>query len=142
MFKKILVPVDLSTESTTKRLCEVANDMAQKYEASVELTTVMPDYGMPIVASFFPADAQKKLKQETLEKLQNLAKTNFSVAVETRLVIGEKRSRAILYEIDQVAPDLVMIGCRRKKSFKSQRLLGSTSTAIANRAPCTVMVVR
>lgn len=54
MFNKILVPVDLSTENMTEKLCKTANDLAQKYGSEVRLVTVMPDYGMPIVASYFP----------------------------------------------------------------------------------------
>ncbi len=69
MFNKILVPVDLSTEDTTKRLCVAANDMAGKYGAEVILMTIVPDYGMPLVASYFPADAQEKLKDEMKQKL-------------------------------------------------------------------------
>jgi nucleotide-binding universal stress UspA family protein len=71
MFNKILVPVDLSTEDTTKKLCVAANDMAEKYGSEVRLMTVVPDYGMPLVASYFPEGAQEKLKEEMKKNLKN-----------------------------------------------------------------------
>ncbi len=141
MFDKILVSVDLSTENMTERLCIAANDMAQKYASEVRLITVIPDYGMPLVASYFPEGAQKKLRVEMNQKLNDLADKHFSVSVECQLTQGKRRT-AILKEIEDVNPDLVMIGCRRKKSRRNQRLLGATGTVVSDRAGCSVMVVR
>jgi len=141
MFNKILVPVDLSTESMSERLCKTANDLAQKYGSEVRLITVMPDYGMPMVASYFPAGAQEKLKAEMKQKLNDLADKHFSVPVECKLTQGKRRT-AILKAIEDFTPDLVMMGCRRKKSRRNQRLLGATGTVVSDRAACSVMVVR
>lgn len=141
MFKKILVPVDLSTDNTTKKLCAAANDLAGKYSCEVRLMTIIPDYGMPLVASYFPEDAQDNIKAEMNKKLAELAKTYFSVPVKTHLTQG-KRRQAILKEIDEYEPDLVMMGCRRKHSRRSKRLLGATGTAVTDRATCSVMIVR
>lgn len=141
MFSKILVPVDLSTEATTQKLCEAASDLASKYDSEVTLLTVIPDYGMPLVASFFPEDAQKKVKQEMKTKLEDLAKTYFNVPVSTMLKQG-KRRQAILNAIDNSNPDLVLMGCRRKKSRSNQRLLGATGTVVSDRAACSVMIIR
>ncbi|HIP95246.1 MAG TPA: universal stress protein [Leucothrix sp.] len=141
MFKKILVPVDLSTEATTKKLCQTANDLAGKYGGEVVLMTIIPDYGMPIVASFFPEGAQKKIKQEIKAKLENIAKAYFEVPVSTMLKQG-KRRQVILKVIEDSNPDLVMMGCRKKKSRSNQRLLGATGTVVSDRADCSVMIVR
>ena len=141
MFDKILVPVDLSTDNITEKLCKTANDMAQKYGSEVRLITVVPDYGMPLVASYFPEGAQEKLKAEMKKKLNDLAEKHFSVPVKCKLAQGKRRT-AILKEIEDVNPDLVMMGCRRKKSRRNQRLLGATGTVVSDRAGCTVMVVR
>jgi nucleotide-binding universal stress UspA family protein len=141
MFNKILVPVDLSTENMTERLCNAANDLAQKYGSEVSLITVMPDYGMPLVASYFPEGAQEKLKVEMKQKLKDLADKHFSVPVECKLTQGKRRT-AILKEIEDINPDLVMMGCRRKKSRRNQRLLGATGTVVSDRAGCSVMIVR
>ncbi len=141
MFNKILVPVDLSTESMTEKLCETANDLATKYGSEVKLVTVVPDYGMPLVASYFPEGAQEKLKTEMKQKLSALADKYFSTSVECELTQGKRRT-AILKEIEDYSPDLVMMGCRRKKSRRNQRLLGATGTVVSDRAGCSVMVVR
>lgn len=141
MFNKILVPVDLSTETTTQKLCEAANDLAEKYGGEVQLLTVAPDYGMPLVASYFPKDAQDKLKKEMKAKLEVLASSYFNVKVSTKLKQG-KRRKTILEVIESTNPDLVMLGCRRKKSRRNQRLLGATGTIVSDRAGCSVMIIR
>jgi len=141
MFNKILVPVDLSTDTTTGKLCRAANDLAKKYDSEVMLITVMPDYGMPLVASYFPEGAQSKLKLEMKEKLTELAETYFASPVKMKLTQGKRRN-AILQAIEDYEPDLVMMGCRRKKSRRNQRLLGATGTVISDRASCSVMIVR
>ena len=141
MFNKILVPVDVSTQKTTEMLCIAANDLAEKYTADVCLITVLPDYGMPLVASYFPEGAQDKMKAEMAQKLKALAETHFKRAVDIKLVQGKRRT-ALLKEIENTRPDLVMMGCRRKRSRRDQRLLGATGTVISDRAPCSVMIVR
>ena len=142
MFNKILVPVDLSTEATTEKLCKTANDLAGKYQSEVILLTIMPDYGMPLVASFFPEDAQNKLKLEMKGKLEGLAKAYFNDASVTIKLKQGKRRQAILQAIENIQPDLVIMGCRRKKSRSNQRLLGATGTVVSDRAGCSVMIVR
>ncbi len=141
MFNQILVAVDLSTEKVTKKLCQTANDMAEKYQGEITLMTVIPDYGMPIVASFFPEDAQKKLRLEVQEKLQALAKIHFKVPTSIQLKQGKPR-KVILKTIEEQKPDLVMIGCRLKNSENAQAFLGATGTAVSDRASCSVMIVR
>jgi len=141
MFNKILVPIDLSTENTTETLCKAANDLADKYGSEVKLIMVMPDYGMPLVASYFPEGAQNKLKLEMQQKLEDVASNYFSGAVKCQLKQGKRRT-AILKEIEDYQPDLVMMGCRRKKSRRNQRLLGATGTVVSDRAACSVMIVR
>ena len=141
MFNKILVPVDLSTEDVTKKLCQTANDLAEKYTGEIRLMTVMPDYGMPLVASYFPDDAQDKLKQDMMQKLEKLAEQTISVKTSIHLDQG-KRIREVLNEIENYQPGLLMIGCRPKQSRSSQFLLGSFASGISDRASCSVMIVR
>ena len=59
MYKKILVPVDMGREKNAIKLCKAAKDFATE-DSEIRLITVAPGYGMSVVASFFPADAQEK----------------------------------------------------------------------------------
>ncbi len=142
MFNKILVPVDIATALTTQALFEAANEMALKFDAKVQLIAVIPDYGTPLVASFFPKHAQDEIKEETRKKVIELASKYFTNEVKISVMKGSKRVNAILKVIEEMEPDLVMLGCRRKNSRNEQRLLGSTTMAVTDRAQCCVMVIR
>lgn len=142
MINKILVAVDLSTAAITDKVCATANDMAQKYDAKVQLVTILADYGSPLVASFFPEDAQDKIKAEMKEKLATIADKHFTVPVKTAVIRGNKRANAILTVIDEINPDLALLGCRRKHSRDGQRLLGSTTLSVTDRAHCNVMIIK
>jgi len=139
---KILVAIDLSTDVITEKVCKTANDMASKYDAKVQLITILPDYGSPLVASFFPDGAQDKIKTEMQEKLSALASTHFNGDAKTAVVQGSKRGNSILAAIDEIKPDLTILGCRRKHSREGQRLLGSTTLSVTDRAKCNVMIVK
>lgn len=142
MISKILIPIDIATPLTTQALLETANEMALKFDAKVRLVAVIPDYGTPLVASFFPEHAQDKIKEETRKKVIELAGQYIHKDVKVSVIKGTKRVNAILKVIEETSPDLVMLGCRRKISRDEQRLLGSTTMAVTDRADCSVMVVR
>ena len=142
MISKILVPVDIATSLTTQALLEAANDMALKFDAKVQIIAVIPDYGTPLVASFFPKHAQDEIKEETRKKVTELVAQYFTNEVKVAVMKSSKRVNAILQVVDEISPDLVMLGCRRKNSRDEQRLLGSTTMAVTDRAPCSVMVIR
>jgi len=142
MNNKILVAVDLSTPAITEKVCQVANDMAQKFGSKVQLVTILQDYGSPLVASFFPEGAQDKIKEELHAKLSELASNHFDNEIKTAVIHGSKRSNSILAIIDEIKPDLAILGCRRKHSREGQRLLGSTTLAVTDRSSCSVMIVK
>jgi len=141
MYKKILVAIDVSREKNAAKLCQAANQLAKASGAEIHLVTVVPDYGMPLVASYFPEDAQKGLKKEMSDALHKFADEYISGKVAITLRQG-KRSRKILDEISRWEPDLVVVGCRQKASRDNHRVLGSFSSSVADRAPCAVLIVR
>jgi universal stress protein F len=140
MYKKILVPVDLGREKNAIKLCRAAKSLATEY-TEIRLITVAPGYGMPLVASFFPADAQEKVMAELLTMLTRLAEENLSGQVSVRVREG-KRAKMVLEEAEKWGADLIVVGSRKKLSREGQRVLGSCSSSVADRAQCNVMIVR
>lgn len=142
MISRILVPVDIHTPGITAKLCLQSSEMASKFDAEINLLAVLPDYGMPLVGSFFLEGAQKKLKTEFKLQLKKLAEDYFSENKVSLTLRQGKKSIQILKEEEKFKPDLIMIGCRRKRSRNNQRLLGSCSLAISDRAKGSVFIVR
>lgn len=140
MYKKILVPVDMGREKNAIKLCETAMKLADT-DAELMLLTVMPGYGMSVVASFFPADAQEQALREVKKSLSAIADANLQGNV--RVVVHQgKRAKLILDEAREWRPDVIVIGTRRKASSDGKRLLGSCASGVADRADCSVLIVR
>ncbi len=140
MYKKLLVPVDMGREKNAIKLCETAMKLADD-DAEITLLTVMPGYGMSVVASFFPDDAQEQALREVKKALKVMADANLQGNV--RVVVHQgKRAKLILDEARAWVPDVVVIGTRRKASSDGKRLLGSCASSVADRADCSVLIVR
>jgi len=140
MYKKILVPVDLGREKNAIKLCGVAKNLSNE-DTQIRLISVAPGYGMSVVASFFPEDAQEKALAQMLGVLEKLALDNLGPDASVRVREG-KRARKVLEEADNWDADLIIVGVRRKLSRDGHRVLGSCSSSVADRATCSVLIVR
>lgn len=141
MYQKILVAVDVSREKNAAKLCEAANSLAKLGGGVVRLVAVVPDYGMPMVASYFPEGAQDGLKKEMGAALDKLADEHINGEVSVALRQG-KRATKVLGEAQSWEPDIIVLGCRRKASRDNYRVFGSFSSSVTDRANCSVLVVR
>ena len=68
---KILVPVDIDYPKAAAAVYEQAVGIAKPGSAEIKLVSVMPGFGMPIVASHISKNVKKELTErfkETLEK--------------------------------------------------------------------------
>ena len=54
MYQTILLPIDLNEESSWKKALPAALDLCHAHGAKLHVMTVVPDFGMAIVGSFFP----------------------------------------------------------------------------------------
>ena len=140
MFNKILVPVDIQKPGQSATILKLADEFAAQYDSNVHVVTVMPGYGMPIVASYFPADAKKTVKKELENKLSALVEKNMKRKATVSVVEG-KRAEEILKVARRRKSDLILIGCQQHGKLEDA-LLGSCGTKIAQRADCSVMVLR
>jgi len=140
MFKKILVPIDMQHKGVAARLLKQADEMVNLFGAQVHVITVMPGYGMPIVASYFPADAQKKARNEMEANLKEFVQSKMKNRATTGLSVG-KRSEEILKVARRRNPDLMVVGCHKKRT-SGDMVLGSCSSKLATHSPCSVMILK
>lgn len=139
--KRILIPIDVSNPEAGSRSCPVALEMAKTSGATIKLVSVLPGYNFSMVASFFPEDAQEKMKTKVLEDLAKIGAKYFDEAPEISVRTG-KRAREILDAADEWKADLIIFGCRPKDALGGEPILGSVGVALAERARCNVFVAR
>lgn len=141
MYMNILVPVDLQDTQLTERAIQIAQDIAEHYSATITVMTVIPDFGMPLVANFFPADALEKAKKEVAAELKRFVTERFREPSQVRYrVLDGTPHKVIVDYAEGHDTDLIVLPARAKDIGKV--FLGSSSTHVVERAPCSVLIVR
>ncbi len=140
MFNKILVPVDLQRAGQAASLLQAARGLAEQFGSTVHVMTVMPGYGMTIVANYFPAEAKAIARRELQARLDELIARQAGLKATSSVAEG-KRAEEILKAARRRKSDLVLIGCQTHGKVQDA-VLGSVGTKVAQRADCSVLVVR
>jgi nucleotide-binding universal stress UspA family protein len=136
MFKKILVPVDLSHGALAGQMINVARQVGGK-DAEIHITHVVhdiPAYAAVEISPELLAKTHKAVEQE----LNDLAKAN-DLKTKPDLRHGTAGS-GILDAADQLGADLIVIGSH--KPGLADYFLGSTAARVVRHAQCPVLVMR
>jgi len=141
MFKKLLVPVDMSSPEAGARSCPAARQIQDAFGGDVHLMSVLPGYNMPLVASFFPQEAVEAMRKKVLSDMQVLAKKHFEKMPDMTVRSG-KRAHEILEQADEWQADLIVFGCRPKDALGGELMLGSCGLTVSERAKCNVLIAR
>ncbi|KAF6244616.1 universal stress protein [Nitrosopumilus sp. b2] len=143
MFQNILVPFDLSAQST--RAFKVAVDVAKKYQSKLTLLTCLE--GDAWHHKFYDARAdselikkQKKVSQEHLEKLEEIAKKN-NVSVKSHILTSKSVVNDIVVFAKSRKHDLIVIGSHGRTGF-DKAILGSIANGVSQKAKCPVLIVK
>ena len=113
----------------------------QAIGAELRLVSVLPGYSMPIVASYFPADMIQKAATEAKTTLVTFiqAKLDPDFSISYKVRVGRPHEE-ILAEAHDWEADLILIPSHVKATV--DRLLGSVAQRVAERAQCSVLVMR
>lgn len=141
MTKSILLPVDLNQESSWKSALPIALKMAAAQGAELNVFSAIPDYGMSVVGSFFPADYAKNTMAETEKALDKFVADNIpgDMKVGTRVRHGTIY-KEILKAADKFGSDLIVIASHRPET--QDYLLGPNAARVVRHANQSVYVVR
>ena len=139
MFKSILVPINLEYTQTIDPAMETAINLAQQGGAKLHFVTVFPGFGMPLVGSFFPKDAEREALKQCSERLRQLVSAAVPEGIEVSTDVEEGNPwESILDYAEKQAVDLIVMPSRHS----ARTLLGSVAARVAERANCSVLIVR
>jgi len=141
MFKKILLPLNLQETELAKKAVAFAIKQAQENGGEITILTVLPGFGMPMVASFFPDDTVEKALRLVAKELKKYIANTFpeNIKVHARIAEGHP-SEHILDQAKKVGADLIVIPSHTKSV--PQKLLGACSNKVVEQSPCSVMVIK
>ncbi|HET6203235.1 MAG TPA: universal stress protein [Planctomycetota bacterium] len=146
-FREILVPTDLSKESTAA--FAIARDLAEASGAKLVLVTVADDSARLRVAPLdSPAEmlnmdfnvVASDLLRLAEERLQSLAPQLAPGGVETLVVEGYSPAREIVKVAKERKSDLIVIATHGRTGL-AHTLIGSTTEKVVRGAPCPVLAV-
>ena len=143
LFQNILVPVDLSAQST--RAFKVALDIAKKYNSKLTILTCLEvdtwhHQYFDSRASAAIVKKQSKVVKKHFEKLEALAKKN-SVSIQSRILTSESSANDIVKFAKSKKCDLIVIGSHSKTGF-NKWLLGSVANGVSQKATCPVLIIK
>ncbi len=143
MFQNILVPFDLSNQST--RAFKVALDVAKKYRSCITLLTCLE--GDAWHHKYYDAEADKELikKQSAatkkhIEKLEYFAKKN-NITVKSKIITSKSVVNDIVTFAKSRKHDLIVIGSHGRSGF-DKVLLGSVANGVSQKTRCPVLIVK
>lgn len=142
MFKKVLVPVDLGEPDFSQQALDLALREVRDNQAELHLITVLPGYRNPIVAAYFSEEEHNNAVHKMAEQLREYAEKRLPEGVDAVMKVYEgSAAELILDHIKRESIDLVLMAGHHRSRL-DEFLLGSVSARVAERAHCSVMLLK
>ncbi len=142
MLKSILVPIDISAENSGRRkILKFGYDLAKLYSAELHIVSVLPDFGMSIVGSYFDKDFEKKALDDMRSKLHQFVSQNLpsDINISSHIAHGAIYDE-IVKSADKLGCDAIVISAHRPEL--KDYLLGPNAARVVRHANQSVFVIR
>ena len=140
MFKKILVPVDIDYPETAAQVYQKAVAVAKLGSGKIRLVTVMPGFGMPIVASMVPEAIREEAAARVKAALEQFVADHCDKTVTYSLRTG-KNWEEIISVADEWQADLIVVYHNRQHEINDV-FSRSCSQRVSDHANCSVLRLR
>ena len=141
MYKDILLAVDLGHAETQGNAVSTALEYAKAFGARLHLITVVPDFGMSIVGSFFPSGYEQKALEQARAALHAFTAERIPADLQVQHIVGHGTIyQEILRGAETVGADLIVMASHRPEL--EDYLLGPNAARVVRHATTSVLVVR
>ena len=141
MYKDILLPVDLGNVDTQHKAVATAIDYAKGHGSTLHIMTVVPDFGLSLVGTYFPEGYEHKIVEDTNTRLHEFAKENVPKGIKIQHIVGHGTIyQEILNAAVETGCDLIIMASHRPEL--QDYLLGPNASRVVRHANCSVLVVR
>lgn len=141
MYNTILLPVDLNDDSSWEKALPTALELCRAHGAKLHVMTVVPDFGMAIVGSFFPEGYAKQALAEADRALEDFTATKVPGEIDS---VCDACHGTVYEEVIATAKragaDLIVMAAHRPG--RADYLLGPNAARVVRHATCSVLVVR
>lgn len=141
MFKTILLPIDLSAKASWSKALPAALELRQDDRCSLHVLTVVPDFGLSVVGSFFDEDFEKQALKKVGQDLTEWINENVPENVDVHPHVTHGRVyEQIMQAADKLGADAIVMGSHTPEL--SDYLLGPNAARVVRHAKQSVFVVR
>jgi len=140
MFNKILVPIELDYPNAAASVYQKAAEIAEVSKAEIRLVTVMPGFGMPLVASYIPDEVRKETEDRFRESMEQFIQKNCQDSVTYSLRSG-KNWEEIIKAADKWGADLIVVYHNQRRDI-NEVFSRSCAQRVADGAKCSVLWLR
>jgi len=141
MFKEVLFAVDLNAPEEQQKALNAALDRVKLSKGRLHILTVVPDLGIGMVSSYFPADFEKNLLDGANKRLHDYVKTHVPKGIPVQHIVAQGTIyREIIHYATKVKADLIVMASHRPEL--KDYLLGPNASHVVKHANCSVLVVR
>lgn len=141
MYKNILLPVDLNHDSSWQKALPMAIDHCKTFGATLHIMTVVPDFGMPLVASYFPENFETKVREDANRQLHDFVKAHVGEAVPVQHIVAEGVFyKEIIRVAEEIDADLIIMASHHPEL--KDYLLEPNAERVVRHSDKSVLVVR
>ncbi len=141
MYKNILLPVDLNSVETQLKAVQTAAELARTFGAGVLVRTIVPEFGMSIVGTFFPDGYEKETLERANETLHDFVEQNLPGGLPVQHIVGQGSvHQEVLRIARESGADLIVMASHQPEL--QDYLLGPTAAHVVRHTSCSVMIVR
>lgn len=140
MFKKILLPVDLSAETSWTKALPAALRLGGE-DMELHVATVLPDFGMSVVSGYFDEGFEQRALHDVGERLAAWVAEHVPDGVEVHPhVLHGRIYDEIIAAADRIGADAIVMASHRPDL--SDYLIGPNAARVVRHATQSVFVVR
>lgn len=143
MSKSILCAIDISEPGVNEKVLKTAAKLAEIDGARLDVITVVPNFGMSIVSSYFKDDFQEKATSEAKRLLKETVTNILGTEADSEIrhiVASGSIYEEILRVSHQTESDLIVIGAQAPDI--KDYLLGPNAARVVRHSKASVFVVR
>jgi nucleotide-binding universal stress UspA family protein len=140
MFRKILLPIDLTEDEMTKRALEKAAPLARAFGGELRLVNVQSLVPLDYL-DYVPGDFDSEIRVGIERRMASIAaEIDYPVERVSTVVLFGPVYHKVLAEAEEWGADAIVL-CSHRPGM-DRFLMGSNAGAIVRHAKCSVFVVR
>ena len=141
MSTSVLASIDLAHEEASAAILKRAHQLAELDGATLNVITVIPDYGTSFVGSFFEPGTLKKALEAANGMLHDFVDKTLPGHGAVRHVVGcGNVYEEVLAMAEKVSADLIVMGA--SKPDATTYLIGPNAARVARHSAASVYIVR